>query len=131
MKLFQHLHLLIPSLRSSAIKPEEEALRVALEDIEMDVKRRGIGSGRMRARLSELWALVSALQAARDREKSAGISGVEWAVVDEEGLAQVTQVSGSVPVQTWSLSCSLPRTPGSKRATGWLGTFDEGATEGS
>ena len=53
--------------------------------------RRPGGTGRIRGKLNELWALVGAVTAARERDRKAG--GVEWAVVDEEGLAQITQVS--------------------------------------
>jgi nuclear pore complex protein Nup54 len=85
LKLIQHLHLLIPALRSSAIRPEEDALRVRLEEIEEQVRR-----GRLRGKLNELWAIVGALlNGARGRE---GINGTEWAVVDEEGLAQIGQI---------------------------------------
>jgi nuclear pore complex protein Nup54 len=80
------------------MRPEEEKLRVLLEEIEDELKN-SIGSGfrltvggrRMRGRLTELWALVSALKAARDRELSAG-GTVEWAVVDEEAFGQIAQV---------------------------------------
>lgn len=86
LKLIQHLHLLIPALRSSAIRPEEEALRVKLEGIEDQIRR-----GRLRGKLNELWAVVGALlngaRGSRD-----GTGGTEWAVVDEEGLAQIAQV---------------------------------------
>jgi nuclear pore complex protein Nup54 len=82
------LHLLIPAIRSSSIRPEEEQLRGKLEEIEEEVKR-----GRMKGKLNELWALIGAVNAARERGggKSGGTSG-EWAVVDEEGLAQIAQV---------------------------------------
>ena len=89
LKLVQHLHLLIPALRSSALRPEEEALRTALEEIDEEVRRPG-GTGRIRGKLNELWALVGAGSAARERGRAGG--GVEWAVVDEEGLAQIAQV---------------------------------------
>lgn len=89
LKVVQHLHLLIPAVRSSAIRPEEEALRAALEDIDQEIRRPG-GTGRMRGKLNELWALVGAVTAARERDRKAG--GVEWAVVDEEGLQQIAQV---------------------------------------
>jgi len=85
LKLIQHLHLLIPALRSSAIRPEEEALRVRLEEIEEDVKK-----GRLRGKLNELWAVVGALVNAKGGRE--GGSGTEWTVVDEEGLAQIAQV---------------------------------------
>ena len=88
----QHLHLLIPTLRSSSIRPEEEALRAALEEIDEEIRRPG-GMGRMRGKLNELWALVGAVKAARERDaKGVSDGNVEWAVVDEEGLAQIAQV---------------------------------------
>lgn len=90
LKLVQHLHLLIPALRSSAIRPEEEALRTALEQIDEEVRRPG-GAGRIRGKLNELWALVGAVNAPRERRAG----GVEWTVVDEEGLAQIARVSSN------------------------------------
>ncbi|KAF8128611.1 nucleoporin complex subunit 54-domain-containing protein [Boletus edulis] len=90
--LVQHLHLLIPAVRSSSIRPEEEALRVALEEMEEDLRRPG-GMSKMRSKLNELWALVGAINAARERGKKAGSEGaVEWTVVDEEGLKQIMQI---------------------------------------
>jgi len=74
-------------LRSSAIRPEEEALRVQLEEIEEEVRR-----GRLKGKLNELWAVVSALSNGARGGREAGSSGTEWAVVDEEGLSQITQV---------------------------------------
>ena len=87
--MVQHLHLLLPALRSSAIRPEEEELRVALEKIDEEVRRPG-GLGKMRGKLNELWALLGAVNAARERDRQNG--NVKWAVVDEEGLGQITQV---------------------------------------
>jgi nuclear pore complex protein Nup54 len=89
LRLVQHLHLLIPTLRSSSIRPEEEALRAGLEEIDEEIRRPG-GMGRMRGKLNELWALIGAVKAVRERGVSDG--NVEWAVVDEEGLAQIAQV---------------------------------------
>ncbi|KII91613.1 hypothetical protein PLICRDRAFT_51753 [Plicaturopsis crispa FD-325 SS-3] len=86
LQLTQHLHLLIPALRSSAIRPEEEALRTALEEIEEEIR-----AGRMRGKLNELWALVGAVNAVKERKRS-GEAGMEWAVVDEEGLGQIAQI---------------------------------------
>jgi nuclear pore complex protein Nup54 len=90
LKVVQHLHLLIPALRSSSIRPEEEALRSALEHIDDEIRRPG-GVNRMRGRLNELWALVDAVRATRERSRNEG--QVEWAVVDEEGLDHIAQVS--------------------------------------
>jgi len=95
LAFIQHLHLLIPAIRSSSIRPEEEQLRGKLEEIEEDVRR-----GRVKGKLNELWALIGAVNAARERSgtggpgKSGGATG-EWAVVDEEGLAQIAQVSSA------------------------------------
>jgi nuclear pore complex protein Nup54 len=109
VRLVTHLHLLIPSVRSSSIRPEEEALRSALEEIEEEVKRGGGGNGhgRLKAKLGELWAVVNALEAARERESlSPGRGGepVEWAVVDPEGLQKIAQV------RPHSTSCVFDRT---------------------
>jgi nuclear pore complex protein Nup54 len=90
MRVVQHLHLLIPSVRSSALRPEEEVLRGKLEEIEEEMRR-----GRVKGRLNELWALIGAVGAGV--EKAGGGSGGggaagEWAVVDEDGLAQIAQI---------------------------------------
>lgn len=47
--------------------------------------------GKMRGKLNELWALVDAVRAARERDRQDG--AVEWAVVDEDGLSQIAQVN--------------------------------------
>lgn len=88
LRLVEHLHLLIPSLRSSSISPEEEALRARLERLRDELI---VGGGR--GRLNELWAVVGAVKAARE---SAGIGkgeGIEWKVVDWEGLERLAEVS--------------------------------------
>ena len=87
MRLIQHLHLLIPALRSSSIRPEEEQLRGRLEDIEEEIIRRS----RLKAKLNELWALLGAINASREGAKNVNSNG-EWAVVDEEGMTQIAQV---------------------------------------
>jgi len=47
----------------------------------------------MRGKLNELWALIGAVKAVRERDaKGVSDGNVEWAVVDEEGLAQIAQV---------------------------------------
>jgi nuclear pore complex protein Nup54 len=111
LALVQHLHILIPAVRSSAIRPEEEALRAALEEIDEEIRKPGGAGGRMHGKLNELWALVGAVHAARERgRKGMGVSGtgidggVEWAVVDDEGLAQIAQVSPVVLFPFWSFS---------------------------
>jgi nuclear pore complex protein Nup54 len=85
LAFIQHLHLLIPAIRSSSIRPEEEQLRGKLEEIEEDVRR-----GRIKGKLNELWALIGAVKAAQERGRVGG--GGEWAVVDDEGLGQIAQV---------------------------------------
>jgi nuclear pore complex protein Nup54 len=85
LKMLQHLHLLIPAVRSSAIRPEEEALRTRLEEIEDELRK-----GRVKSKVNELWALVGAVSA--DVERGSRGTGGEWAVVDEEGMAQIVQV---------------------------------------
>jgi nuclear pore complex protein Nup54 len=71
MRLVQHLHLLIPSIRSSALRPEEEALRGKLEEIEEEMRR-----ARVKGRLNELWALIGALSAEVEKAGvSAGAGG--------------------------------------------------------
>lgn len=89
MQLVQHLHLLIPAIRSSALRPEEEALRGGLEEMDEEMRR-----GRVKGRLNELWALIGAVGAGVDRNGGGGSGGGqgEWAVVDEEGLAQIAQI---------------------------------------
>ena len=124
----QHLHLLIPALRSSSIRPEEEALRVALEEIEEETRRPG-GMGRVRGKLNELWALIGAVKAARERDaKGVPDGNVEWAVVDEEGLAQIAQVQFPCCTRTVPLAISL-RVLDFGRATGRLGSSDEDPPE--
>ena len=47
----------------------------------------------MRGKLNELWALIGAVKAVRERDaKGVSDGNVEWAVVDEDGLAQIAQV---------------------------------------
>ncbi|KAG2040797.1 nucleoporin complex subunit 54-domain-containing protein [Suillus americanus] len=90
--LIQHMHLMLPTVRSTAIRPEEEALRLALEEIEEEIRRPG-GMSKMRGKLNELWALVGAINAARERGRRVGLDGTsEWTVVDEEGLKQIAQI---------------------------------------
>lgn len=86
--LARQLHMLIPSVRRSALGPEEDELRRKLGALE-----EGAGMARMGARMNELWAAVGSVQASRERAKrEGGGSAVEWAVVDEEGLAQIATI---------------------------------------
>ncbi|KAJ7111321.1 nucleoporin complex subunit 54-domain-containing protein [Mycena epipterygia] len=91
LALAAHLHLLVPTLRASAIRVEEETLRASLEDLREELgARTGGAGGRMRGKLGELWALVGALGAAR--EGAQHVPGGEWKVVDEDGLARIAQI---------------------------------------
>ncbi|KAG8738285.1 hypothetical protein FRC12_016813 [Ceratobasidium sp. 428] len=86
--LARQLHMLIPSVRRSALGPEEDELRRRLGALE-----EGAGMARMGARMNELWAAVGSVQAMRERAKREGAgSAVEWAVVDEEGLANIATI---------------------------------------
>lgn len=87
--LIQHLHLLIPAIRSSSIRPEEEELRNRLEKIEEEILG---GGGRSRGKVGELWAVVGALRARGGADYNNG-NAEQWQVVDEDGLARIAQVS--------------------------------------
>ncbi|KAG8906764.1 hypothetical protein FRC00_012359, partial [Tulasnella sp. 408] len=89
--LVQHLHFMIPTVRSSSIRPEEEALRAALESIDEELKRPG-GLGRMKGKLSELWTAVGALGAMRERARKAGEEFGGWQVRDEASLNELAQI---------------------------------------
>jgi nuclear pore complex protein Nup54 len=73
-----------------------------LDEIDEEVRR-----GKGRGRLNELWALIGAVNAARERGRRGagvgGIDGTEWAVVDDEGLAQIAQVCAFLDRFNWSV----------------------------
>ena len=80
-------------MRSSAIRPEEEALRTQLDAIEEELMRGGAGRGKM----NELWGVVGQLAALRQAGQAPGMHGgpgqeVEWRVVDPEGLETIARV---------------------------------------
>ncbi|KAF9261748.1 hypothetical protein L218DRAFT_1078534 [Marasmius fiardii PR-910] len=101
LKLVTHLHLLIPSVRSSAIGEAEEELKSQLEEVASEVGicrssstgdnsvRKG---GRLKSKLGELWAVIGALKAREEGLNAMTGGGGEWKVVDEEGLARIAQV---------------------------------------
>lgn len=92
VRLVQHLHLLIPYIRSSSIRPEEDVLRTELESLEEEIVRPG-GQSRLKGKLNELWAIIGSIEASKELEQKNGDSSVEWAVVDPEGMQKLTQVS--------------------------------------
>ena len=67
-----------------SIRPEEEDLRVRLEDIQMQLKK----PSQFRGRLSEL---SSQLQNLKESQRPA-IAGIEYEVVNEEMLDVIRQV---------------------------------------
>ncbi|KAH7106810.1 nucleoporin complex subunit 54-domain-containing protein [Auriculariales sp. MPI-PUGE-AT-0066] len=88
LRLVQHLHLLLPSVRSSAIRPEEEQLRVTLERVADELSKPAV-----RGKLNELWAGVAQVGAMRERERRMmGGATPSYTVVDEEGLQQIIRV---------------------------------------
>ncbi|THV05397.1 hypothetical protein K435DRAFT_104408 [Dendrothele bispora CBS 962.96] len=103
LKLVQHLHLLIPSVRSSAIGEHEEALRGALEEAVSEIGLSGSArsngeardgrGGKLKSKLGELWAVIGALKAREESLLATVGSAGEWKVVDEDGLARIAQVN--------------------------------------
>jgi len=84
----------------------------------------------MRGKLNELWALIGAVKAARERDaKGVSDGNVEWAVVDEEGLAQIAQVRFPCCIHDFSSDLSALLVD-SGRATGWSGPPDKNSSEG-
>lgn len=102
--LIRHLHLLIPTLRSSSIRREEEALLQRLEELTNELGAsggRGTG-GNVKGRMMELWALIGQVRGERERDiranggggEGGGAGGKEgWAVVDEEAMERLATVS--------------------------------------
>lgn len=128
LRLIEHIHLLIPSLRSAAISTEEEALRAKLEKLKDEVQR-GLGSGGGRGRVNELWALLGAVKAAKERDAGSGRDGVEWKVVDQDGLERLALVRW-IQRACWDrkpnfslVSCAPLIDPGG--ATTGPGSFDQ------
>lgn len=101
---------------------------MALEKIDEEVRRPG-GLGKMRGKLNELWALLGAVNAATERDRLNG--NVEWAVVDEDGLGQITQVCRK-HTMTWALvdSFVMMFVTDPRRGTSRFGTPDEDLTKG-
>ena len=85
----------------------------------------------MRGKLNELWALIGAVKAVRERDaKGVSDGNVEWAVVDEEGLAQIAQVRFPFCIHNLSSNLTAFFPPlDSGRATGWPSLFDKNPSE--
>lgn len=81
--------LLIPTLRSTPIRREEEQLHEQLEALSQDLDGPG-GMGRVKGRVNELWAVVGALRARRER----GGKREGWGMEDS-ALEELAGVSGS------------------------------------
>lgn len=103
-KLIHHLHLFLPSVRSTSIRPDEEVLRSKLEAIEAELRRPG-GLGRVGGRVGELWGLVGRVRA--QREASSGKFGngdSGWAVVDGSAFEEIKQVGFWIALFSFELS---------------------------
>lgn len=78
--------------------------------------------GRMRGKLNELWALVGAVTAAKERDRRTRTdANIEWAVADEDGLERIVQVSGSFYWETRFIDVR----PDSQGTTARFGACDE------
>lgn len=75
----------LSTARNSSLRKEEEELRVAIEGMAREAEE-------ARSRGNELWSGVGALKARKANEGGER----EWAVVDEDGLRQVLEVSGLI-----------------------------------
>lgn len=119
IRLSQHLHLLIPQIRSSAIRPEEETMQAVLEEMEDELRRGGIGKGRM----NELWGVIGQLHSVKKRESFQG-ENVEWGIVDGEGLARLARVRIYFPCDSpFSDPCDY--LTGFIGTTAWISAFDK------
>jgi nuclear pore complex protein Nup54 len=90
-KLIHHLHLFIPSVRSTSIRPDEEALRAQLEAIEAELRRPG-GLGRVGGRIGELWGLVGRIRGQKETGRLGTDKEAGWAVVDGATFEDIKQV---------------------------------------
>jgi nuclear pore complex protein Nup54 len=87
MRLAQRLHLLIPSIRSSALHPVEEASTGEARG-NRGGNEASAGEGPVERAVGTYWCSCRGSREGRCLGRGWG----EWAVVDEEGLAQITQI---------------------------------------
>lgn len=87
--LTRHLHLFIPSIRSSTMRGAEEKLRATLEAMEGELRRPG-GLGRVDGRVGELWGIVNRAKVGHSNSRKGGDDA--WAVGDEDGLKELAKV---------------------------------------
>lgn len=93
LQLIKHLHLLIPTLRSSSIRRDEEALTLRLEALVAELEGgRGKKGESLKGRMVELWGLLGEVKSERERDRNA-VGGREgWAVVDESAMNELATV---------------------------------------
>lgn len=118
--------------RNASVRRDEDELRVGLEKCQAEVRS-------LRDRGNELWSGVGALKARKNDFGAAAAGaqgGQEWAVVDEEGLAQVLEVRGNrrlgrrleirILSSKWLIGFKRPLwSTDSVESTSWIGSPDQ------
>jgi nuclear pore complex protein Nup54 len=93
LQLIKHLHLLIPTLRSSSIRRDEEVLTQRLEALVGQLEGgRGRKGESLKGRMVELWGLLGEVKSERDRDRSAAGGREGWAIVDENAMNELATV---------------------------------------
>lgn len=93
LQLIKHLHLLIPTLRSSSIRRDEEALTLRLEALVAELEGgRGKKGESLKGRMVELWGLLGEVKSERERDRNAAGGREGWAVVDENAMNELATV---------------------------------------
>ncbi|TIC66253.1 hypothetical protein E3Q02_01902 [Wallemia mellicola] len=85
LRIVKHLHVLLPTVRASSVRADEEKLAVEYENINNTVQK-----ARIAGRVNELWALVGALKS-RKEEGAASVTG-SWTVVDQDGMNELQDI---------------------------------------
>ncbi|TIA97732.1 hypothetical protein E3P96_03333 [Wallemia ichthyophaga] len=85
LKIVKRLHLLLPNLRASGIKLEEEKLSTEYEHINNTIQKARIGG-----RVNESWALVGALKSRKEEGTASKSAG--WQVVDDDGMMELSDI---------------------------------------